>query len=69
MNQRAVDVAPIFGGSGDLVFGYEDQIAGSTPTLEQVLERFADDGLAVRPGHLFQVLELVEILLNEDLAH
>ena len=26
MNQRAVNVAPIFGGSGDLVFGDEDQV-------------------------------------------
>ena len=69
MNQRAVDVAPVFGGRGDLIFGDKDQIARARPTLKEILESFADNGFAVRTRNFFQVLELVQVLLNEDLAH
>lgn len=69
MNQRAVDVAALFGGRGDLVFRYEDEVAGTRPALEQVFEGFTNDRLAPGPGNLAQVLKLVEILLDEYLAH
>ena len=52
MNQRAVDVAALFGGRGDLVFRYEDAVAGTRPALEQVFEGFTNDRLAPVPETL-----------------
>jgi hypothetical protein len=51
-------------GSGDLVFGNEDQIARAPSAFKQVFERFTDDGFAMGTRNLAQVLEVIEILLN-----
>jgi hypothetical protein len=53
MDQRAVDVAAIFGRCSDLVFGDKDQIARTRPTLEEILEGFADNGFAVGTRNFF----------------
>jgi hypothetical protein len=45
------------------------QIARARPAFEQVFERFTDDGFAAGAGNLAQVLKLVQVLLNENLAH
>ena len=39
------------------------------PALEQVLEGFADDALPLRSGNFPQIRELVQVLLNKNLAH
>ena len=55
MNQRAVDVAPVFGRGSDLVFGNEDKIVRARPALEQVFERFAHHRLTVGARYLAKV--------------
>ena len=69
VEQRAVDVAPVLGLGLDLVFGDEDEVVRAGPALQQILERLAHHRFAVRAGDLAQVLQLVEVLLDEDLAH
>ncbi len=69
VHERAVDVAPLFRGRRHLVLGNEGEVVRARPTLQQVLERLAHHALASRPGDLLQGLELIEVLLDEELAH
>jgi len=47
----------------------EDQIVLTTPSLEQVFERLADDGLALATADLFDDVELLEVVVDQELAH
>ena len=41
----------------------------ASPTLEEVFECFADNGFAMGTGDLAEVLQVIEVLLDEHLAH
>jgi hypothetical protein len=69
IEQRAVDVAPVFRLGLDFVFRHEHQIVRTRPAFQQILERFPHHRFAMRARDLAQVLQLVEVLLDEDLAH
>lgn len=68
MNQSAVNVPPLPGRCGDLVLGDEKETVRSCPGLQQILERFAHDRFAVGAGDLSQILQLVQVLIDEELA-
>ena len=51
------------------VFGNENQIARLAPILEQRFERLAHHRFARRAGDAAQRLEVVEVVLDKELAH
>ena len=69
VEQRAIDVAPFFGFGFDFVLGDEHEIVLLRPALEQVLEGFANNALALCARDFLQRRELVEVLLDQELAH
>jgi hypothetical protein len=69
MEQRAINIAPVFGRSGDLVFWDEDEIVLTRPVLQEVFECFTNDRFTIGSGYPSKVLERVEILLNQNMAH
>jgi hypothetical protein len=58
-----------FGGGLERVLGQEDQIVLAAPGLEQVLERLAHDGLALAAAGPLDEVELLEVVVDQDLAH
>ncbi len=69
VEQGAVHVPALLGRRLDLVLGNEDQVVRPRPSLEEVLEGLAHHGLAMRARDPVQILELVQVLLDEELAH
>ena len=69
LDQRAVHIAALVQCRLVLVFGDEQQTFALAPVLEQGLEGLAHDGFAVRAGGFAQVGKVVEVLLDEQLAH
>ena len=50
------------------VFGYESQIVLLASGLEQILERFSDNGFAPSATHLLDDVQLLEIVVDENLT-
>ena len=69
VQQRAIHGDVAFGGGLERVFGQKHQALLFAPGLEQVLEGFAHDGLARTPADLFDEVELLEVIVDEKLAH
>ena len=69
VQQRAIDGDVGFGRGLEWVFGQENQVVLAAPGLEQVLERLAHDGLALAAADLLDEVELLEVVVDEDLAH
>jgi hypothetical protein len=69
VQERAIDGDVGLGGGLERVFGQEDQIVLAAPGLEQVLERLAHDGLALAAAGPLDEVELLEVVVDQDLAH
>ena len=69
MQQRAIHHDVGFGRCLERIFGEKNQIVLLAPRLEQILERLAHDGLARAAADLFDQVELLEIFVNQELAH
>ena len=54
---------------GSVLEGGAKKIQFRMGTLQEVLEGLPDDTLALGPRHLLENCKLVEILLDEELAH
>lgn len=51
------------------VLGQKHQLLLAAPGLEQVLERLAHDGLALAAAGPLDEVELLEVVVDEELAH
>lgn len=69
IEQRAIDVALIPGQGIESVFRDEDEIMLLAPAFEQVFERFAQHAFARGAGDLAEILQLIEVVLDECVAH
>lgn len=58
-----------FGCSLYWIFGDKYKVVLLTPSLEQVFERFTHDGLTRATADLFDEIELLEVVVDEELAH
>ncbi len=68
MEEGAVHVTALLGGGFDLIFGDEDQVVLPPPAFKEVLEGLSYYRFAVGARNLAQVLEVVQVLLNQELA-
>lgn len=66
VQQRAIDVAPLFGWRFDLVLRHESEVLRAAPALEQVLERLADDAFALAAADLAQARKIAQVVLDQD---
>lgn len=69
MQQRAVNGDVGFGGGLERVFGQKHQPVLFAPGLEQVFECLAHDGLAAAAADLLDEIELLEVVVDQELAH
>ena len=69
VQQRAVDGDVRLGGGLERVLGQEHQVLLLAPVLEQVLERFPDDGFAMAAAGLLDDVELAQVVVDQELAH
>lgn len=56
-------------GGLEWVFGQENQVVLAAPGLEQILEGLAHDGFALATADPFDQVKLLEVFVNEKLAH
>lgn len=59
----------VFSRCGYIVFRYEDEIMLSGSALEKVFEGNSNNRFTVGAGNLAKILQMVEVLLDENLAH
>ena len=69
MQQRAVHRDIGFGGGLERVFGQEVQVVLLAQVLEQVFESLAHHGFAVAAADPADAVELLEVVVDQQLAH
>lgn len=69
VQECAIHVPAVLCGRDDLVLWDEDEVIRLAPGLEQVLEGLADHRLSSVAGELLEISEVVQVLVNENLAH
>jgi hypothetical protein len=69
LKQSAVDIPALFGRGDIFVLGDELQLVRFPQCLEQVLERFTDNGFSFRAGNLLQPVQVSQIGVDKQLTH